>query len=131
MAALAIGFGFVTVQGLRYVGVIGEVKWSRVNEVLVDTLDADRDGAITQHVRVPCAVSCCGACVVVSVRVSLSDCLPVCACMRVHVCVRVCLFVCLLWQDLKYHFDKLMAVLGFGLPSGVAFAAAFLLGLSH
>lgn len=28
MAALAIGFGFVTVQGLRYIGVIGEVKYA-------------------------------------------------------------------------------------------------------
>jgi len=33
--------------------------------------------------------------------------------------------------DLKNHFDRAMAILGFNLPSGAAYATAFVLGLRY
>ena len=47
LAALAIGLGFVTVQVLRYNGLIGEVQWALAERRFTELLDADGDGRVT------------------------------------------------------------------------------------
>ncbi len=45
--AVAIGLGFIAVQVARHKGVIESPDWGRVNERMVEALDADGDGKLT------------------------------------------------------------------------------------
>ena len=50
IAAVGIGIGFMSIQLLHYYGIIGEVKWDRVQNALVTRLDTDGDGKVTWNV---------------------------------------------------------------------------------
>mmetsp|Transcript_39340 Transcript_39340/g.82734 ORF Transcript_39340/g.82734 Transcript_39340/m.82734 type:complete len:137 (-) Transcript_39340:1482-1892(-) len=45
--AFIAGMGFMTLQGLAYTGII-DVNWKRIEEKVVDVVDADKDGEITE-----------------------------------------------------------------------------------
>eukprot|EP00924_Labyrinthula_sp_SR-Ha-C_P005200 maker-scaffold_1-snap-gene-24.16-mRNA-1 protein AED:0.06 eAED:0.06 QI:131/1/1/1/1/1/5/65/236 len=48
VASVALGTGFVFIQGLAYLGYV-DVKWRKIERVYYDVLDADQDGKITAN----------------------------------------------------------------------------------
>jgi uncharacterized membrane protein (Fun14 family) len=47
VAAFGVGLIFIGIQLARYYGVVEDIQWQKIEDRLVETLDADGDGKLT------------------------------------------------------------------------------------